>query len=384
MTVLFIGCVNDSGGAPRSMMSMIFNLKKYYKIEPIVITPLEKGVVNDFCKKNNITCYVVPYQDACITLGNNKLKNFLKKVLAFRTKKRYFKLNQIALEKMDDILKKHHIDLIHTNINRVTLGNLISKKYKIPQIIHIREFGKEDYCIHYYEKNIINDFKDNCVQFIAISDAVKDSWKLKGINNITTVYNGIDIINNNIDKTICYDKKVNAVFCGNILFSKGQLQLLKAIRILPENVRHKFHVDFYGNSHTKFIKFIKLYIKIFKLEKYVSFKGYKKNIEEYLSQYNMGFLCSKKEGFGRVTIEYMMHGIPVIASNTGATPEIIKHRKNGFLYEYNNIKDLRDKIVEAYYCDNINTIVAKAHLNVIENYSALRNAEEIYAIYKKI
>ena len=54
MSILFIGCASDIGGAPRSMISMISNLRDCYNIEPIVITPLKEGVVNEFCKQNKI------------------------------------------------------------------------------------------------------------------------------------------------------------------------------------------------------------------------------------------------------------------------------------------------------------------------------------------
>jgi glycosyltransferase involved in cell wall biosynthesis len=44
---------------------------------------------------------------------------------------------------------------------------------------------------------------------------------------------------------------------------------------------------------------------------------------------NIGLMCSRDEAFGRVTIEFMLHKMPVIASNSGANPELVINRING-------------------------------------------------------
>jgi glycosyltransferase involved in cell wall biosynthesis len=44
-------------------------------------------------------------------------------------------------------------------------------------------------------------------------------------------------------------------------------------------------------------------------------------------------MCSKNEALGRVTIEAMSRGTPVIGFDNAGTSEIIKHAYNGFLYK---------------------------------------------------
>ena len=50
------------------------------------------------------------------------------------------------------------------------------------------------------------------------------------------------------------------------------------------------------------------------------------------------------EPFGRTIIESMIHKIPVIATNAGGVPDIIKDNFNGFLYDPENIEQLIKKI----------------------------------------
>jgi glycosyltransferase involved in cell wall biosynthesis len=43
-------------------------------------------------------------------------------------------------------------------------------------------------------------------------------------------------------------------------------------------------------------------------------------------------MCSPNEALGRVTIESMMHGVPVVAFDSAGTSEIIEHEQTGLLY----------------------------------------------------
>ena len=96
--------------------------------------------------------------------------------------------------------------------------------------------------------------------------------------------------------------------------------------------------------------------------------------------YNIGLMCSKKEGFGRVTVEYISAGLYVIASNTGANPEIIK-KEFGELYKYGDTKDLINKIKNAF---GKQVDINFARNYVAENYSSNVYANKIYIIYSKL
>ena len=43
-------------------------------------------------------------------------------------------------------------------------------------------------------------------------------------------------------------------------------------------------------------------------------------------------MCSRCEGFGRVTIEAMLRAIPVLGYNSGGTSELVKNGENGYLF----------------------------------------------------
>ena len=55
-------------------------------------------------------------------------------------------------------------------------------------------------------------------------------------------------------------------------------------------------------------------------------------------------VCSRNEAFGRIILEAMLLRKPVIATNSGGTPELIKDGFNGLLYEVGNYHQLAEKI----------------------------------------
>ena len=54
--------------------------------------------------------------------------------------------------------------------------------------------------------------------------------------------------------------------------------------------------------------------------------------------------CSAVEGFGRVTIEAMALGTPVIAAAGGANLELVRHDETGLLFEAGNVRALAEQI----------------------------------------
>jgi len=64
-------------------------------------------------------------------------------------------------------------------------------------------------------------------------------------------------------------------------------------------------------------------------------------------------MCSKSEAFGRVIVEAMKQGKPVIAANAGAVPELIRDGWNGMIYEAGSAQSLAEKIQTLFGDSNL-------------------------------
>ena len=82
------------------------------------------------------------------------------------------------------------------------------------------------------------------------------------------------------------------------------------------------------------------------------------NLSYYYSQADVALVCSRAEAFGRITIEAMKYGLPVIASNVGGNVELIKDGETGVLYEYGSIQSMEEKI-DLLFDVNLRQCIAK-------------------------
>lgn len=63
----------------------------------------------------------------------------------------------------------------------------------------------------------------------------------------------------------------------------------------------------------------------------VSWLGFKSNIADYLAGLDVFAFPSRNEGLGSVLLDVMQLGVPVIATNVGGIPDIVKHEQTGLL-----------------------------------------------------
>jgi len=73
-------------------------------------------------------------------------------------------------------------------------------------------------------------------------------------------------------------------------------------------------------------------------------------------------MCSRLEAFGRVTVEYLRRGRPVIGTRSGGTPEIVDDGVTGLLYNPGDIEALAEQIEHVASSDAILVKLSRAAL----------------------
>lgn len=384
MKVMYIQDIGDIGGATNSLKELVLKLNSKYNIIPIIVTS-DYNSVNKYAIDNNFEQYNVNHKQIIVPSSENKMKNLLKHLFSPLLYCKNNIYNHIALKKLEKNIDFKTISLIHTNVNRIGLGFIISKKYKIKHVVHLREFGDLDYNCFPIKKKYINYMNKYTTKFIAISNVISQHWINKGIdkNKIEIIYNGVNDIK--VTKIKEKNKKINLVFCGQICENKGQIQVIKALTLLDNSTLEQLHIDFYGLGDPNYIEKLNKIIKKAGIEKIITFKGFNKSMREKLQNYDIGFVCSKSEAFGRVTVEYMLSKVLVIASNSGANLEIIDDNQSGLIYKYNDIADLANKIKKAILLlESKSSIIDNAYEKAKNNFISDINSKNIYNLYCKI
>ena len=380
MKVCFIAHASNLTGASNSMLNLIEELKKY-NIEFYVILP-KKGIIEDKLSEINVPYKIVRTYSRMYKIGskNNLLKDIVKIII-----------NYFAMLKIKYILKEENIDIVHINSLIHYVSAKSAKKCNRPYIWHFRDFLDEDHGYKIVNRKEIDDLINSVTAKIAISKAVYDKFeKIYGKNKMHLVYNGIPIKEYSKFKFIPIDfrDEINLCIIGRIARGKGQLMAIQAINLLVDkykNKKIKLYVIGSPEDDVLYYEEIKKYVKDNNLENNIVFIPFTTNLLEYRQKCRIALVCSKKEAFGRVTIEAMLANQLVIASNTGGNLELIKDKETGLFYEETDYTDLANKIENAItYPQEINNIILKANKNAKEQFSIENTANGVYSIYKNI
>jgi glycosyltransferase involved in cell wall biosynthesis len=91
---------------------------------------------------------------------------------------------------------------------------------------------------------------------------------------------------------------------------------------------------------------------------------------------------SLQDNLPNTIMESMSCGTPCIGFNIGGIPQMIDHKTNGYVSEYQNSKDLANGIIWSLFNTDTNQLGLNARKKVIENYSNEIIAKQYIEIYK--
>jgi len=383
MTVLYILDPGTVGGATHAFKDMVIQMKSL-GVHPIVCT----SGINEFNTEltnlsiENVAIGHETVLTQCSFHGVRWPYYLLKKYVKYQIQERR------SLKKLRKEVDLSKVDLIHTNSARNDVGCFVNKKYGIPHVCHIREFADKDFDCISLNPWYIDFFNKHTTKFIAISNAVKNHWIKKGIieDKILLIYDGVsykDIIKS--DDMSKFDKTLKCVIAGGVFPTKGQHLATEAIGMLPEDIKNNFTLNVLGWYSSNYVERIQLKAQEDGIADNIHFMGARDNIHKSLGQYQIGFMCSRSEGFGLVTAEYMHAQLTVLASDSGANPELITDGQEGLLFENGNAKDLSDKLLKLYYDRQLMIRLSNEAKHKAETcFTDEINAKNIYKLYNKI
>lgn len=138
---------------------------------------------------------------------------------------------------------------------------------------------------------------------------------------------------------------IQIIYVGNIQHRKGVYQLIEAASELTD-INFLLNVVGSQSSNPDYYNKIMLFVKKNNLEQKISFHGRVSDdfLENLYQQSDIFVLPSLHETFGIVLLEAMSFGLPIIATNVGAIPELVIDGENGILVHPDDPHSLADAI----------------------------------------
>ena len=133
-----------------------------------------------------------------------------------------------------------------------------------------------------------------------------------------------------------------------------------------------------------------------KVKEAIATKKYKDNIillgwidkekrEDILKQSLIFTLPSYNEGMPMAILEAMSYGIPVVVSNVGGIPSVVKNEVNGYLITPSDKESLKLSILNLLEDRQKRKVISNNNYEKIIKYFNLnKNIEELYEIYNEL
>lgn len=372
--VLFVTNYRELYGANNSLLQLMLELRQH-GVSPTVLLPggtSQPG--NDLVME--LKSHDIPYVETNMRLDKHPAweKTVANYMLALAYRKDAYK----AIAGMD-------FDIVHSNSSTMSVGAYIARKLGKPHVWHLREYGDLDYGMKtpfgkWYQKVIYGGHNT----FIAISKGIMTHYaKFIGGQGIHLIYNGIkqSLRRPEVDRPY-----IEICIVGLLRKEKGQMDLIIAANELV-NGRGilNFHITVVGSGDPAYMASMEDFVSRHDLTDYITMAGRRNDVAELLTKMDIGVMASAHEAFGRVTVEYMMAGLAVVASDGGANPEIIEDGKTGLIYPVGDTSVLADHLEMLITHPEKRRVLAHDGQEEAEKrFSSKANSDAVYNLYNEI
>lgn len=293
------------------------------------------------------------------------------------------------VQKKIELIETLAPDIIHQHdyLSSVRLSQHVSRKFNTVFTNHYGEYLL-------LEKNIFTQYWQNNF-FARFKFIIGPSQNLLPKKNSYYVPNGFNL---EIFKPIGIQQKsmlkTQMGFRDKVVFlcarrwapNKGVLYLAQALNLIEDSIKQQSIFLFAGNGDQDYLDYQKKILGELLQSKNLNYQILGNlshaQLSEYIKTSDVGIIPSLVEGMSLSSIELVACGIPVLATDVGGLPEIIREKENGWLVPPGNSRAL---------AQHITTIVAQwPHSNLEiksedfrEKYSWKKIAEQTLNLYKK-
>ncbi|HBY18279.1 MAG: Putative glycosyl transferase [Marinimicrobia bacterium 46_43] len=117
---------------------------------------------------------------------------------------------------------------------------------------------------------------------------------------------------------------------------------------------------------------------------HVIFTGFRSDVGIFLKNSDLFVMASKKEGLGTSILDAEAAGLPVIGTDAGGIPEVIRHEVNGIIVPRQNPEALAKAIVTLLKNDDLRKQYGKKSLEVVKGFDIEITIKKHIVLYEEI
>ncbi|GAA6619924.1 glycosyltransferase family 4 protein [Scytonema sp. NUACC26] len=341
MKILFL----DQSGKPGGAELCLIDIAKPYK-DKCLVGLFADGSFRNLLEKNQIPVEVLTTQQIQV----RKESSFAQGLGS---------LSQLIPLITKVVQRAKQFDVIYANTQKaLVVGALASFFSRRPLVYHLHDILSPEHFSSTNRRIAVTLANRSASLVIANSEASKTAFIAAGGNSkiVEVVYNGFEPANFKVQESEIKQIKQELELEGQFIvghFSrlapwKGQHILIEALSQCPQEVTVILVGDaLFGEQ--EYVQHLHQQVTKLGLENRVKFLGFRSEIPLLMTACDVvAHTSTAAEPFGRVIVEAMLCGKPVIAAKAGGAIELVEHGINGFLVIPGDVGELARVITNCF------------------------------------
>jgi glycosyltransferase involved in cell wall biosynthesis len=295
----------------------------------------------------------------------------------------------LILFRLISLIRRLNVDIVHTHLVMASvIGRIAAKLAGVKAIVSTRHYEThDDINSMRFKLDRLTARMNDCL--VAVSVRVNHKIKDEGLRpkRMEIIHNGTDTEFLKPLRLKAPEKRKRVVVgtIGNLSGNrKGYDTFLKTIADLARS-HPGLNTEIIGEG-SKIIEYVDFSAQLGISER-VRFLGRlnRMAVKEKLAEWDIFMLCSNHEAFGIVVIEAMAMGLPVVVSNVGGLPEIVRDGIDGFLVNPKDVSGFAEKV--DYLINNPDTAAemgSNGRKRVVDVFSIKTMVDSYERLYRQL
>jgi glycosyltransferase involved in cell wall biosynthesis len=354
MKILFVSHSSELFGAERSMLEAVAALNEKGLVVEVAVP--SEGELATKLRSLGITVHQISYTWWVASPEWRGTYYLMRRKLQ----------NLTAGPKFNRLLRKQRPDVVVTNTLTIPSGALAARRAKIPHVWYVHEFAREDSHTteadpqkhsgnFYFDLGRRRSFalmNELSARVIANSKAVALSLaEYVPAEKLRVLYYAVEVIPTPLPAKQ-NNKQLILICVGRLETNKRQEDAIRALASLKIKGL-QLRLVLIGPDVLSYEKKLRELASSLGVTENVEFAGSVPDAQPYFAAADIALVCARNEAFGRVTIEAMKAGKPVIGADHGGTSELISDGLNGLKFAAGDSEDLARKIEILYHDQNM-------------------------------
>lgn len=347
-TVCFYSVATHLGGAERSLLDLVRALRARPELgyEPWVLAPKPEGPLVDALRSHGIGVEALPMPPAFLAMSRQApLESFQNGIVSIPGMALY-------LRGLGRKLAERAPALIHTTgVKCHALGAALGPVAGIPVLWHLRDIFKNGPTL--WTLRALRRAAGSGLTVVANSRATAEAFA-SADSSIRVIHNGLDPAVYFPDRNVGWHERLGIPdgtpvvgIVGVLARWKGQSQFLKmAERLVRQGASARFVIvgdeiyDTQGEDRG-YGKVLREEAAALGISDRVLFSGFEHDVSRAINGLDVLVHASvRPEPFGRVILEAMACGVPVVASGAGGVLEFVENERTGLLFGPGNVGEM--------------------------------------------